>query len=56
MPSVKAVLPPEAVLTGVSLVPATETVLVVALLPELPSLTEKLIVRLLVLGEFELFV
>src|SRR3990167_1670148 len=56
LPSVKAVWPPEALVTGVSFTAVTETTLVPAVLLELPSLTTKLTVRLLVLGELELSV
>ncbi|MGD1827540.1 hypothetical protein A203_19730 [Chromobacterium violaceum] len=50
LPAVKAALPPLAVAIGVWSVAATVTVLVVAALFLLPSLTTKLTVRVAVLG------
>ena len=56
LPSVKAVVPPLAVTIGESLTAATLTVLVPALLTELPSFTAKLIVRFAILGVSEVLV
>ncbi len=56
LPSVKAVVPPLTVTMGESLTAATLTVLVPALLTEMPSFTAKLIVRFAVLGVSEVLV
>ena len=56
LPSVKAVVPPLTVTIGESLTAATLTVLVPALLTELPSFTAKLIVRFAILGVSEVLV
>ena len=56
LPSINAVVPPDAMAIGVSLTLVTLTVLVAALLSIVPSLTTKLRVRLPVFGVSELSV